>query len=347
LTTGAATGPGQEPLSGPLQIGALRFDNRVALAPMSGVTDAAMRRLARRHGAGIVVSEMVASDLLATGDEEARLRAEAPGQGPHIVQLAGREPGWMGEAARVAEAAGADMIDINMGCPAKRVTGGYSGSALMRDLDLAVSLIVATVSAVSVPVSVKMRLGWDETSLNAPELARRAQDCGVAMVTVHGRTRCQFYKGQADWAAIRPVRDAIAIPLVANGDCTDAHDARAMQAASGADAVMVGRAAQGRIWLPGAIARALNEGGAVEPPTVEMQTDIALDHYDGLLSLYGASAGVRHARKHLASAMEAMTSKDGAGDKRLRERVLTGENPAEVAADFRRFSDSLQWDLAA
>lgn len=347
MTTGVPTGPGQEPLSGPLQIGPLRFDNRVALAPMSGVTDAAMRRLARQHGAGIVVSEMVASDLLATGDEEARLRAEAPGKGPHIVQLAGREPGWMGEAARVAEAAGADMIDINMGCPAKRVTGGYSGSALMRDLDLAVSLIVATVAAVSVPVSVKMRLGWDETSLNAPELARRAQDCGVSMVTVHGRTRCQFYKGRADWAAIRPVRDAITVPLVANGDCADATDARAMQAASGADAVMVGRAAQGRIWLPGAIARALNEGGAAEPPSIDKQASIALDHYDGLLSLYGADAGVRHARKHLASAMEAMASLGGAGDNRLRERVLTGESPAEVAADFLRFSDSLQWGLAA
>ncbi|MFY8152691.1 MAG: tRNA dihydrouridine synthase, partial [Hyphomicrobiales bacterium] len=220
-------------------IGSIRVENRVALAPMSGVTDAVLRRLARRTGTGLVVSEMVASDMLATGDEEARLRAEAPGQGPHVVQLAGCHPHWMSEAARVAEASGADMIDINMGCPAKRVTGGWAGSALMRDLDLAVSLIEATIAAVKVPVSVKMRLGWDDKALNAPELARRAEACGVSLVTVHGRTRCQFYKGKADWAAIRRVREAVRVPLIANGDCATAEDARTMLALAGADGVMI------------------------------------------------------------------------------------------------------------
>jgi tRNA-dihydrouridine synthase B len=332
---------------GQLSIGSLRLESRVALAPMSGVTDAVMRRLARRTGTGLVVSEMVASDMLATGDEEARLRAEAPGKGPHVVQLAGCQPGWMSEAARVAEASGADVIDINMGCPAKRVTGGYAGSALMRDLDLAVALIEATVAAVSVPVSVKMRLGWDDQSINAPELARRAEASGVSLVTVHGRTRCQFYKGRADWAAIRRVREAIGIPLIANGDCKSADDARAILDASGADGVMIGRAAQGQIWLPGAIARALATGGDAVAPSIADQAALAVEHYEGLLGLYGAASGVRHARKHLASAIDSMSEQAGRGDPALRERVLTGEDPKTVAADFGRYVDSLGWELAA
>ena len=195
---------------------------------MSGVTDVGMRRMAVRFGASLVVSEMVASDDYVRGDEESRVRAEGAGLDLHVVQIAGCDPHWMGEAARLAEASGASIIDINMGCPAKRVTGGYAGSALMREPDLALRLIEATVAAVSIPVTLKTRLGWDEHSLNAPDLARAAENAGIALVTIHGRTRCQFYKGRADWSAIRAVRDAVTIPLVANGDCASLADARAM-----------------------------------------------------------------------------------------------------------------------
>src|SRR5689334_259297 len=241
-------------------IGNVAVQNRVVLAPMSGVTDAPFRRLVSELGAGLVVSEMTASDALIEGDRNAVLRIEGQGVGTHVVQLAGCEPRWMAEGARIAEGAGADIIDINMGCPAKRVANKQSGSALMRDLDHALTLIEATVGAVALPVTLKMRLGWDDRSINAPELARRAQNAGVRLITVHGRTRCQFYTGKADWDAIRAVKDAISIPLVVNGDIRGFVHAEEALRASGADAVMVGRAAQGRPWLPGQIARYLETG---------------------------------------------------------------------------------------
>src|SRR5947208_2910228 len=227
---------------------------------MSGVTDAPFRRLVADLGAGLVVSEMTASAALAEGRPDARLRVEGRGLRTHVVQLAGCEARWMGEAARIAEACGAAIIDINMGCPARHVTGGQSGSALMRDLDHALSLIDATIAAVCVPVTLKLRLGWDDRTLNAPELARRAEAAGVQMITVHGRTRCQFYKGEADWDAVRAVKDAVAIPLVVNGDIASFDEAITALEKSGADAVMVGRGAQGQPWLPGQIGRRLETG---------------------------------------------------------------------------------------
>ena len=305
----------------------------VLLAPLSGVTDLHMRRIARRCGASAVVSEMVAAAELARGQLEARLRAEGAGVTPHIVQLAGCAPGPMAEAARLAVANGADVIDVNMGCPAKTVTGGAAGSALMRDLDNAARLLAAVREAVAVPVTVKMRLGWDEASLNAPALARRAENLGLNGVTVHGRTRQQFYKGAADWRAIRAVVDAVRIPVIANGDVTSIAEARACLAESGAAAVMVGRAALGRPWLVGAIAAAL-AGTPVRALAREHRAALAQEHYEGLLACYGTAMGVRHARKHLAAyADEAGPGALAVAD---RSRLLTTTDPAVALALLRR-----------
>lgn len=305
----------------------------VLLAPLSGVTDLYMRRIARRHGATAVVSEMVAAAELARGDAESQLRSEGAGVSPHVVQLTGCAQEPMARAARIAVEAGADVIDVNMGCPAKTVTGGAAGSALMRDLDNAERLLGAVRDAVDVPVTVKMRLGWDEASLNAADLAQRAERLGLNAVTVHGRTRQQFYKGSADWSAIRAVAQAVKIPVFANGDITSIDGARACLAASGAAGVMIGRAAQGRPWLVGAIAAALAGQARPEPSRAE-RASIACEHYEGLIALYGAAMGVRHARKHLASYV------DHAGPGALaapeRARLLTTTEPAVALELLRR-----------
>ncbi len=318
-----------ENLSKSLRIGPLDLPGCAVLAPMSGVTDVAMRRVSARFGASLVVSEMVASDDYVRGEEESRVRAEGEGLDLHVVQIAGCDPHWMGEAARLAEASGAAIIDINMGCPAKRVTGGYAGSALMRDPDLALRLIEATVKAVSIPVTLKTRLGWDERSLNAPDLARRAEEAGVQLVTIHGRTRCQFYKGVADWGAIRAVVDAVSVPVVANGDCASLADAQAMMAASGAQGVMIGRAAMGRPWLVGEIATGL-AGGHFNQPSPSERAEAALEHYQGLLRLFGERSGLRHARKHLAAYADHARPEGGVGAARDRLRLVTSEDVHEV-----------------
>jgi tRNA-dihydrouridine synthase B len=333
-----------------LRIGDIQVANRVFLAPMSGVTDAPFRRLAATLGAGLVVSEMTASDDLANGKPMSRLRCEASGIGPHVVQLAGCETTWMAEGARIAEAAGADVIDINMGCPARHVTGGQSGSALMRDLDHAVRLIDATIGAVNVPVTLKMRLGWDERSLNAPELARRAEASGVQLISVHGRTRCQFYKGEADWRAVRAVRDAIKIPLVVNGDITSFDKAVAALDASGADAVMVGRGAQGQPWLPGQISRQLETGVSEAAPSLKEQLRHIRTLYDEICRHYGLRIGLRHARKHLGWALDvaaACSRSPAEALKTWRGKILTSENPQTVHQSLGHAFDDFAWSAAA
>jgi tRNA-dihydrouridine synthase B len=334
----------------PLKIGDIAIASPVFLAPMSGITDAPFRRLAATLGAGLVVSEMTASEDLANGRPMSRLRCEATGIGPHVVQLAGCEVRWMAEGARIAEAAGADIIDINMGCPARHVTGGQSGSALMRDLDHAVRLIEATISAVRVPVTLKMRLGWDDRSLNAPELARRAEAAGVQLISVHGRTRCQFYKGEADWGAVRAVRDAIRIPLVVNGDITSFEKAMSALEMSGADAVMIGRGAQGQPWLPGQIGRRIETGVEESAPSLAEQLGHIRGLYDDVCSHYGLRVGLRHARKHLGWALEiaARCSRAPAVTlKAWRERILTADDPHRVHRSLEDAFDDFTWSAAA
>ncbi len=311
----------------------------VALAPMSGVTDLPFRQLAHRLGTPIVVSEMIASEELVKNRADVVRRAEGRDLSPFVIQLAGREAHWMAEGARIAESKGAEIIDINMGCPAREVTGKLSGSALMRDLDHAQSLIKAVVAAVSVPVTLKMRLGWDSASRNASELARRAEAEGVHLITVHGRTRCQFFTGKADWAAVAPVVQATSLPVLVNGDILTPSDARAALKASGAAGVMIGRGAYGAPWMPGRIATDLATGRDPGEPPRAAQRDIALEHIEAMFGHYGGTLGIKNARKHIGWYL----ASSGAAEpvmKSWRKRLCTEWEPSKVLAGLAEFYDS-------
>ena len=315
-----------------IRLGDLTLDPPVFLAPLAGITDLPFRELVSRFGAGLVVSEMIASQDLLNAKPGVREKAELGlGVEGTSVQIAGCEAHWMAEAARYAESNGARIIDINMGCPAKKVTSssgaGASGSALLRDLDHALTLIEAVVDAVDVPVTLKTRLGWDDNLLNAPELARRAEAAGIQMITIHGRTRCQFYKGAADWGAIADVKNAVSIPVIANGDIVDANSASDALKSSGADGIMMGRGVQGQPWKLAEVGAELFGTAAPKIPTADEFIEMVSEHYEAMLSFYGVPLGVRVARKHLSWYMDYTET-----GKELRNQVLTAKTPSETLA---------------
>lgn len=329
-------------MSQTIKIGKHEMASNAFLAPMSGITDLPFRRMAQRFGAGLVISEMIASESLAKGDPDA-VRKMAGGEEIEtlVIQLAGREGKWMAEGARLAADAGAAIIDINMGCPARKVTNGLSGSALMRDIDHAESLIKATVDAVDVPVTLKMRLGWDDDSLNAPELAKRAQDLGVHLITVHGRTRCQFYKGEADWVKVSHTVAAIDLPVIVNGDILSVANAKEALEKSKAHGVMIGRGAIGQPWLFAEFNDNVDVRGI-------NYAEIILEHYDDILSFYGDYLGLRCARKHLAEYVDkAPLELLPVERSELRKRVCTAQSPDAVKALIKNaFADHTICDAA-
>jgi tRNA-dihydrouridine synthase B len=317
----------------PIKIGPVEVASPVILAPMTAVTDLPFRRVVKRYGAGLTVTEMIASQAMVRETRQSLQKSLwDPAEEPVSMQLAGCEPHVMAEAAKLNEQRGAAIIDINMGCPVKKVVNGDAGSALMRDLPLAARLIEATVKAVKVPVTLKTRMGWNHDSLNAPELARIAEDLGVRMITIHGRTRCQLYKGEADWAFVRRVKDAVSVPVIVNGDVCSTEDAREALRHSGADGVMIGRGAYGRPWLLGQVMADLQGSGQRPDPSLDEQLDVMLLQYADMLELYGTHTGVNLARKHIG-----WYTKGLPGSAELRNSVNSQDDPKVVVQMLRDF----------